>query len=302
MSALPERRELRLHGHPVAYHAAGSGPVVLLIHGITSSSEAWRQVIPALAKHHTVIAPDLLGHGGSAKPRGDYSLGAYASGLRDLLAALGHQRATVVGHSMGGGIAMQLAYQFPERVERLALVSSGGLGREVGLVLRAATLPGAEWVLPLITRDRPREALGLASWLLGVLGLRTAADVRGTALGLASLSEPRARRAFLHTARSIIDSSGQRVSATDRLYLAEGMPTLIVWGERDPMIPVAHGIAAHAAIPHSRLEFFPGAGHYPFDEDPERFAAVLGDFVATTEPSHYDEEEIRRRLREGAPA
>jgi pimeloyl-ACP methyl ester carboxylesterase len=297
-----ERRELRLHGHPVAYYAAGSGPVVLLIHGITSSSEAWHAVIPALAEDHTVIAADLLGHGGSAKPRGDYSLGAYASGLRDLLAALGHTRATVVGHSMGGGVAMQLAYQFPERVERLALVSSGGLGREVSFVLRAATLPGADLVLPLLTRSAPRAALGAASQLLGRLGLRTAADVRGTALGLASLSDPLARRAFLHTARSILDSSGQRVSATDRLYLAEGMPTLIVWGERDPMIPAAHGIAAHAAIPHSRLELFPQAGHYPFDEDPERFVAVLGDFIAGTEAAVYDEEEVRRRLRAGAAA
>jgi pimeloyl-ACP methyl ester carboxylesterase len=296
------RRELRLHGHPVAYYAAGSGPVVLLIHGITSSADAWQRVIPALAERHTVVAPDLLGHGGSAKPRGDYSLGAYASGVRDLMAALGHQRATVVGHSMGGGIAMQLAYQFPERVERLALVSRGGLGREVGWVLRAATLPGAEWVLPVITRRGPRDALGLASGVLGRLGLRTAADVRGTALGLASLSDPRARRAFLHTARSILDSTGQRVSATDRLYLAEGMPTLIVWGERDPMIPAAHGIAAHALIPNSRLELFPDAGHYPFDEDPERFAAMLSDFVAGTEASVYDEDEVRRRLIEGAPA
>jgi pimeloyl-ACP methyl ester carboxylesterase len=297
-----ERRELRLHGHPVAYYAAGSGPVVLLIHGITSSADAWRAVIPALAEEHTVIAPDLLGHGGSAKPRGDYSLGAYASGVRDLMAALGHERATVVGHSMGGGIAMQLAYQFPERVERLALISSGGLGKEVGWVLRAATLPGAEWVLPLLTRTGPREVLGAASSILGRLGLRTPADVRGTALGLASLSDPKARRAFLHTARSIMDPSGQRVSATDRLYLAEGMPTLIVWGERDPMIPAAHGIAAHALIPHSRLELFPDAGHYPFDEDPERFAAVLSDFVAGTEPAVYDEDEVRRRLIAGAAA
>jgi pimeloyl-ACP methyl ester carboxylesterase len=297
-----ERRELRLHGHPVAYYAAGSGPVVLLIHGITSSADAWEAVIPALAEEHTVIAPDLLGHGGSAKPRGDYSLGAYASGLRDLLAALGHPRATVVGHSMGGGIAMQLAYQFPERVERLALVSSGGLGREVGLPLRAATLPGAEWVLPLLTRRGPRDALGVASGLLRLAGLRTRADERGTARGLASLSDPEARRAFLHTARSILDPSGQRVSATDRLYLAEGMPTLIVWGERDPTIPVAHGIAAHAAIPHSRLELFPDAGHYPFDEDPERFAEVLRDFIVGTDAAVYDENAIRRRLREGAPA
>jgi pimeloyl-ACP methyl ester carboxylesterase len=297
-----ERRELRLHGHPVAYYAAGSGPVVLLIHGITSSADAWEAVMPALAEAHTVIAPDLLGHGGSAKPRGDYSLGAYASGLRDLLAALGHPRATVVGHSMGGGIAMKLAYQFPERVERLALVSSGGLGREVGLPLRAATLPGAEWVLPLLTRRGPRDALGVASGLLRLAGLRTRADERGTARGLASLSDPEARRAFLHTARSILDPSGQRVSATDRLYLAEGMPTLIVWGERDPTIPATHGIAAHAAIPHSRLELFPDAGHYPFDEDPERFAAVVSDFVATTEPAEYDEEAVRRRLLDGAPA
>jgi pimeloyl-ACP methyl ester carboxylesterase len=139
MTRALRRQEIRLHGHPVSYYETGSGPVVLLVHGITSSADAWRNVTPALAEDYTVVAPDLLGHGGSAKPRGDYSLGAYASGLRDLMAALGHERATVVGHSMGGGIAMQLAYQFPERVERMALVSSGGLGREVGLVLRAAT-------------------------------------------------------------------------------------------------------------------------------------------------------------------
>jgi pimeloyl-ACP methyl ester carboxylesterase len=295
------RQEIRLHGHPVSYYEAGSGPVVLLVHGITSSADAWRGVMPALAEHHTVVAPDLLGHGGSAKPRGDYSLGAYASSLRDLLAALGHQRMTVVGHSMGGGIAMQLAYQFPERVERLALVSSGGLGKEVGLVLRAATLPGADWVLPVITRRGPRDVVIGAAHLLHRLGRRTRADVRGTALGLASLRDDGARRAFIHTARSILDVSGQRVSARDRLYLAEGMPTLIVWGERDPMIPIAHGIAAHEQIPYSRLERFPGAGHYPFEEDPERFVSVLREFIEMTEPSIYDEDELRRRLLAGAP-
>ena len=297
-----ERREIRLHGHPVAYYAAGSGPVVLLIHGITSDADTWRHVVPLLAEEHTVVAPDLVGHGGSAKPRGDYSLGAYASGLRDLMAALGHDRVTVVGHSMGGGIAMQLAYQFPERVERMVLVSSGGLGREVSLVLRAATLPGAEWVLPLLTHPGPRTAIGAGGELLARLGVRTRADVRGTALGLRSLGDGEARRAFLLTARSIIDGSGQRVSATDRLYLAEGMPTLIVWGDRDPMIPAAHGLAAHALIPHTRLELFEGAGHYPFEEDPERFAEVLGAFVAGSPAAVYDEDEMRRRLIEGAPA
>jgi pimeloyl-ACP methyl ester carboxylesterase len=297
-----ERREIRLHGHPVSYYEAGSGPVVLLVHGITSSADAWRAVIPALAEHHTVVAPDLLGHGGSAKPRGDYSLGAYASGLRDLLAALGHPRATVVGHSMGGGIAMQLAYQFPERVERLGLVSSGGLGKEVGLVLRAATLPGAELVLPLLTREGPRSLVIGVAHVLSRLGLRTKADVRGAALGLASLRDDDARRAFLHTARSILEPAGQRVSAHDRLYLTAGMPTLIVWGVRDPMIPVQHGLAAHEQIPHSRLELFPDAGHYPFEEDPERFVTVLRSFMGMTDPSIYDEDEIRRRLLAGAAA
>jgi pimeloyl-ACP methyl ester carboxylesterase len=197
---------------------------------------------------------------------------------------------------------MQLAYQFPERVERLGLVSSGGLGKEVGLVLRAATLPGSELVLPLLTRDGPRSVVIGAGHLLSRLGLRTRADVRGTALGLESLRDEDARRAFIQTARSILDASGQRISATDRLYLAEGMPTLIVWGERDPMIPAAHGRAAHEQIPHSRLELFPNAGHYPFEEDPERFVEVLRSFVAMTEPSVYDEEEIRRRLLAGARA
>jgi pimeloyl-ACP methyl ester carboxylesterase len=290
------RRTIELHGHPVSYRMAGSGPAIVLIHGITSSSRTWERVVPALAKHHTVIAPDLLGHGESAKPRGDYSLGAYASGVRDLLVALDIPRATVVGHSLGGGIAMQLSYQFPERVERLVLVDSGGLGREVNLMLRAATLPGSEYVLPLLCATPLRDTARALSRALGAVGLKPGADLQGMAEGFASLAAVDARRAFLHTARSIIDLTGQRVSARDRLYLAEGMPTLIVWGERDPMIPVAHGRDAHAAMPGSRLEVFEDAGHFPFNDDPVRFAAVLGDFIATTEPAQHDEQRLRRLL------
>src|SRR3954454_5175643 len=277
---LLERRTIELHGHPVSYQLAGDGPVLVLIHGITSSSRAWDRVLPALAEHHTVVAPDLLGHGDSAKPRGDYSLAAHASGIRDLLVARGHPRATVVGHSLGGGIAKQLAYQFPERVERLVLVSSGGLGREGNLMLRAATLPGSEYVLPLLCAAPLRDASRAVGRALGAFGLKPGADLQGMAEGFASLAAVDARRAFLHTARSIIDITGQRVSARDRLYLAAGMPTLIVWGARDPMIPVAHGEDAHREMPGSRLEVFPDAGHFPFNDDPSRFAAVLRDFVA----------------------
>src|SRR3954447_17852292 len=147
-------KEIELHGHRVAYRCAGSGPAIVLVHGITSTSATWERVMPYLATRFTVIAPDLIGHGESAKPRGDYSLGAYASGVRDLMVALGHESATYVGHSLGGGVVMQLAYQFAERCERLVLVDSGGLGRELNLLLRAATLPGAEFVLPVLVNSR----------------------------------------------------------------------------------------------------------------------------------------------------
>jgi pimeloyl-ACP methyl ester carboxylesterase len=289
-------QQIELHGHPVTYRRMGQGPAVLLVHGITSSSRTWRSVLPALAEHYDVIAPDLLGHGQSAKPRGDYSLGAYASGLRDLLVALEVPTATVVGHSLGGGVAMQFAYQFPDRLERLVLVDSGGLGSEVSLVLRAATLPGAEYVLPLLA-SRPLRGAGAAMGaVLGRIGLRASADVRGMAEGFESLGDGEARRAFVHTARSVIDPAGQRVDATDRLYLAEHVPSLIVWGERDRMIPVRHGHDAHEHMPNSRLEIFPGAGHFPFNDDPERFVATLHEFIATTAPAAFDDDLVRRLM------
>jgi pimeloyl-ACP methyl ester carboxylesterase len=291
--------EISIHGHRVAYQQAGEGPVLLLIHGITSSAESWREVIPALAEDHLVIAPDLLGHGRSAKPRGDYSLGAYASGIRDLLLALGHDRATVVGHSLGGGVAMQFSYQFPERTERLVLVSSGGLGEEVHLLLRAATLPGAEFVLPLLASRPLLDAGEWVSRTLGRIGLRTGPDVAEMARGYASLADRDSRAAFVHTLRSIIDPTGQRVSARDRLYLAAELPSLIVWGERDPILPVAHGRAAKKEIPGSRLEVLPDAGHFPMLDSPRRFAAILSDFMADTEPAWLEADDLRARVLEG---
>jgi pimeloyl-ACP methyl ester carboxylesterase len=275
--------EIELHGHRVSYRRGGSGPVLLLLHGITNSSATWERVAPSLCEHFTVIAPDLLGHGESATPRGDYSLGAHAAGVRDLLSALGIDRMTVVGHSLGGGIAMQFAYQFPERCERLVLVSSGGLGREVHFVLRAAALPGADFVLPALTSA---GLIGVGRSVGGVLRrlrLSPGEDIHVLAQGFASLDNAGSRQAFLHTVRAVIEPSGQRVSAQDRLSLAALLPSLIVWGENDSIIPVEHGVAAHEAMPGSRLEVFPGAGHMPHDADPEHFAALLIDFCQTTE-------------------
>jgi pimeloyl-ACP methyl ester carboxylesterase len=274
--------ELSLHGQSVTYRTAGSGPVLLLLHGITNSSETWEPAADALADRFRIIAPDLLGHGHSATPRGDYSLGAHASGVRDLLSALDCDKVTVVGHSLGGGIAMQFAYQFPERCERLVLVSSGGLGREVHMLLRAAALPGADWVLPLLTS---RGARGLGSGIKATLRLGRIApspDIEVLASGFGSLDTAGSRQAFLHTVRSVIDTRGQRVSAQDRLHLAAVLPTLIVWGEQDSIIPAAHGEAAHEAMPGSRLELFAGAGHMPHHHHPERFAAILAEFCETT--------------------
>lgn len=273
----------------------------MLLHGIAGTSATWDAVIPRLAQNYDVLAPDLLGHGASAKPPGDYSLGAYANVLRDLLEALGHRRATLVGHSLGGGIAMQFAYQFPERAERLVLVDSGGLGREVHPLLRAAALPGAELVLPWLSATTSRGVGALVRGM-GRLGIRAGPDLDETWRSFVSLGEPEARRAFIQTVRGVMDLAGQRVSADQRLYLAEGVPTLIVWGENDPLLPVRHARAAHERIAGSRLEIFPDAGHFPHRDDPARFARVLGDFIRTTKPLAASAKRLGDRLRAGPGA
>jgi pimeloyl-ACP methyl ester carboxylesterase len=283
----------------VAYRCAGEGPAIVLVHGITSTSATWERVMPYLATQFTVIAPDLIGHGRSAKPRGDYSLGAYASGVRDLMVALGQESATFVGHSLGGGIVMQLAYQFPERCERLVLVDSGGLGKEVNLLLRAATLPLSEVVLPLLASTRLLDAGRSVGRFLGRFGLHAGTDIAELARGHASLEDPGARAAFVHTLRTIVDPMGQRVSATDRLYLAENIPFLLVWGARDPIIPVEHGLAAHELVPSSRLELFEEAGHFPHLDEPQRFLDVLLEFFESTEPADVDADQWREMLKTG---
>ena len=293
-----ERSEIVLHGHRVSYRMAGRGPLLVLLHGIAGSSATWDEVFPRLGESHTVLAPDLLGHGASSKPEGDYSLGAYANAVRDLLEALELPRGTIVGHSLGGGVAMQLAYQYPERCERLVLVSSGGLGRELHAMLRAAALPGAGVVLPWLC-VAGRHSVGRVIHALGSLGLRAGADLEETWRSFVSLEEPEARQAFLRTVRGLIDLSGQRVSAADRLYLTADLPTLIVWGARDPLIPVRHAHEAHERIGGSRLEILPGGGHFPHRDVPQRFASVLLDFVETTTPMPVDPKRLRRRLRAG---
>lgn len=290
-----DRKSATLHGRQVAYTEVGSGPVLLLIHGMAGSSENWEAVIEPLARHHTVVAPDLPGHGTSGPSGGDYSLGALAAGLRDLLAARGHDRATIVGHSLGGGIAMQLIHNFPELAERLVLVSSGGLGPEVSPVLRAAALPGADLFIAATARTATKAGSALGRGLAAV-GLRPNADVAEVARGYASLADGQRRAAFLATVRSVISARGQSVDAGDRLYLAARIPVLIIWGERDPIIPVQHARRAHETIAGSRLVIFDKVGHLPQLEAPAKFVAALEQFIAETEPARFDAGEWRAHL------
>ena len=288
--------QVRIHGHQVSFRRGGQGPVLLLLHGIAGSSRTWREVMPMLAERYTVLAPDLIGHGDSAKPVGDYSLGAHASGLRDFLALLGVERATVVGQSFGGGVAMQLAYQHPELCERLVLVDSGGLGREVSWMLRLLTVPGAEYVMPVLFPQFARQSGNSIARFLFDRGLRSE-RLAEMWRAYASLTEAANRKAFIRTMRSVIDPGGQSVSAMDRLYLASHLPTLIVWGERDEIIPVSQAYAAHEAIPGSRLEVMEGVGHFPHVERPLAFVAVLTDFMETTEANPFTHEQLREILR-----
>jgi pimeloyl-ACP methyl ester carboxylesterase len=272
---------------------------VVLIHGMLNSSRHWAAVARRLASDYTVIAPDLLGHGDSATTQGDYSLGAHASGIRDVLAAIGVDSATIVGHSLGGGVAMQFFYQFPQRCARLVLVSSGGLGRDVSWPLRLTALPGAEALAALGASRASLSALTWASERLKARGSPRAGHLRAAVRALAELEGEDARRAFLNTLRSVIGARGQRVDAHDRLYLAGALPTLIVWGGRDRTIPIDHGHSAHAAIPGSRFETLAGAAHFPHLEDPDGLADVLLEFLVTTGPARLDTARWRELLDQG---
>ena len=297
----PEVQYRIVHGYRRAFIHVGQGPAILLIHGIGDCSDTWRHVLPQLARDHTIVAPDLLGHGRSDKPRADYSVAAYANGMRDLLSVLGVDRVTVIGHSLGGGVAMQFAYQYPERCERLVLVSSGGVCPEVHPLLRLASAPNADLVLPLMRLPVTRWASHQVFQMLRVLDTDLGRDAEFLMRVFDSVPDISARRAFVRTLRSVVDWRGQAITMLDRCYLTQGMPTLLVWGARDAVIPSHHAHIAHAAMPNSRLELFPECGHFPHESNPEHFLHVLRGFLASTEPASYSSAEWREVLRRGPP-
>jgi pimeloyl-ACP methyl ester carboxylesterase len=294
--SVAKSQTLMLHGHSITYVQKGTGPVLLLIHGVAGSLETWRSVIDPLARDATVLAVDLPGHGTSSPGGGDYSLGSLAAGLRDVMTALGHDRATLVGHSLGGGIAMQFSYQFPEMTERLVLVSSGGLGLEVNPALRAASLPGASLFLS-VTAEATRRGSGLARRVLRATHSPSSPGLDELVRSYASLADADRRSAFLATVRSVVGLNGQTVRADDRLYLAKDLPVLLIWGAEDPIIPVEHARAAHKLLPDSTLAAFDGVRHFPHVEAPQQFVTALQDFCAATKPVVFDAATWRARMR-----
>ncbi|HJR36760.1 MAG TPA: alpha/beta fold hydrolase [Nocardioidaceae bacterium] len=296
-----EVQYLTIHGHRRAFIKTGSGPALLLLHGLGCDHTTWLPVVAALSRRFTVIAPDLLGHGRSDKPRADYSVGGYANGMRDLLTVLGIDRVTVVGHSFGGGVAMQFAYQFPERTERLVLVSPGGLGREVTPVIRAITLPGFHQAMHVAMLPGLRHAAGLAMKGLAASGLPHTRDLDEVASIYDSFRDRRARAAIRHVVSAVVDWRGQVVTMADRAYLTHAMPMCVIWGTDDDVIPVRHaGLAAELA-PEASVEVIANAGHFPHKDHPQRFVTILTDFIRTTQPAVYHRGRWRALLRNGAP-
>jgi pimeloyl-ACP methyl ester carboxylesterase len=294
-----EVQYVTLHGHRRAYVRAGEGPAILLLHGLGCDHTTWEPVIRELARRHTVIAPDLLGHGLSDKPRADYSLGGYANGMRDLLTVLGIDKVTVVGHSFGGGVAMQFAYQYPDRTERMILVAPGGLGPEVTPAIRAITSPGFEPLMRLLTLPGVRQ-VGVASMrLLAGSGFAATRDLDEVAAIYDSFRDRRALAAVRHVTRAVVDWKGQIVTMTDRAYLTEAVPMCVIWGEDDHVIPVRHARNAEALAPGCRVEVIPNAGHFPHKDHPQRFVKVVNRFLRTTQPSVYDRTHFRMLLEAG---
>lgn len=300
---MAETQFVTVHGHRRAYvqlgPKPGTAPAILLLHGLACDHTTWDPVIHRLAEHYTVIAPDLLGHGQSDKPRADYTLGGYANGMRDLLTVLGIDKVTVVGHSFGGGVAMQFAYQFPERTERLGLVATGGLGREVTHLISSLTLPGSELVLAALTLPGVRHVNTTALRALGQLRTAATRDLGEIADVLDSFKDPRARQAIIHLVRAVIDRKGQVISMRDRAYLTEEMPLAVIWGEQDQVLPAKHALVAAMLAPKAQVTVMPDSGHFPHKDHPDEFVELLTEWIATTQPATHSRARWRRLLLTG---
>lgn len=274
-----------LNGTDISYrYLSGIGIPILLVHGVGSSMDTWSELSSRLSESgRSVVLVDLFGHGRSGLGNGDYSLGANATMLRDVLNFLGIDRVHLVGHSLGGGVSMQMYYQFPDRITSLTLIASGGLGTEVGVSLRAATLPGSEFVIRVISRPEVTSTLNHVVGVLGVFGIRRHGFDDRLVQTLRDLNDEERLSGFVNTLRSVIGIAGQRVSALDRLTLVDPERTLIIWGDSDPMLPSSHGYALHELLPGSRIVIVANGGHDPHGDNPELVFEELAAHLARSE-------------------
>ena len=250
---------------------ARDAPVVLL-HGLNNSCLTWSQVAPRLAADRRVLMPDLPGHGQSDRPNAGYTLDWHAHIMARWLERVGLEQADVIGHSFGGGVAQVLLLECPERVRRLVLVEAGGLVKGAVFWLRLASLPGIVEHL-----GQPFMALGTWLALRGARNGMTPQDIRA----LSQLnSRAGSARAFARSVRDVIDWRGQRRSFHQRAgSIAQLPPILVVWGDRDAIIPISQGRAFAESLEGAIFRTFSGCGHYSYNERPDEFVRVSRDFL-----------------------
>jgi pimeloyl-ACP methyl ester carboxylesterase len=270
-------------GNEIAYLESGApdAPAVLLVHGLLSDSGTWlADLEPLAARGLRPIAVDLIGHGRSAKPPGTYLLDDFAQMLDGFMAALDLDSATVCGHSLGGAIAIHFGYHYPKRVHRLVLVSAGGLGREVNPALRMLSLRGAE-ALTGAVMGRATVQRVLRSPRLHRLCRVTPERLPNLRRIGGTLFRADSRAAFFRSLRGVIGPRGQLGSFIEMEYLGAQLPTLLVWSDKDVIIPVSHAHATHAHLPGSTLVLFEGGGHEPHRRNAAKFADAVASFVLT---------------------
>ncbi len=275
---MQEDRYIKVGNLNTRYWALGDkGTPVLLIHGLGASADIWMYNVEALARQHRVYVPDLVGFGRSDKPGPSFSPFDYTPFLDDFMNLLKIERVSLVGQSLGGGIALHYALQFPQKVNKLVLVDSAGLGKEVIWTLRLMSLP---WVGELFSYPN-RKGVEIF-FRLAVLN-RALVTKDFVELYYDIFSRPGFQKFFLMILRQIVDIRGAREEILDpimnNLYKI-AQPVLIIWGEKDGVLPIQHGYLGKEKLPHAKLKIMEGCGHIPFFEKSDEFNELVLNFLA----------------------
>lgn len=275
---LPQDRYIEIDRLHTRFWAEGEGKLpVILLHGLGGFVESWLSCFPALAKHHQVYALDLPGHGRTDKPaERSYRLVEFAHFVKGFLAAVGLERVCLVGHSLGGAIAAQFTLLFPSLVEKLVLVSSGGLGPELGLGLRLQALPLLGEILSLPVRPWMERG---AHMLVHDPACLTPELIE---LGYRIVTLPGAARAHLQALRANVNAAGQLPSQYGPIVQglpSIAIPALVIWGRQDQLVPVEHAQVAAQRLPHVQVRILENCGHIPMLEQPQVFGEAVCEFL-----------------------